>query len=161
MVDQPEQATSFHDETLYYTYFIEFFPKRNLIKAKTFIDLYSKEGLSISQIANKLNISKSSCVRILNNTRIQKRTSKELKNPRNYQFGHPPYGYKISINRELIINKTEIKICRLVVNLKNKGLSFKKVGEELENKEFKNRKGHIKWHNYTINNIYSRWKDKL
>ncbi len=161
-MDRPVQGTNFQTDHSYYTYFIEFFLKVQAIDPRIFKELYEEKGLSISQIATKLDVSKDCIRKHLKKNKVNtKRSVTKLKNPNNYRFPRPPYGYKRGKNSELIINKYELKVCRLAVYLKSQGLSLRVVGLELQKRGFKNRQGRISWHPPVIQRMITQWKDKI
>jgi len=84
-----------------------------------------------------------------------------MTNPNNYRAPIAPYGYKV-INCKLSPYKKELKICRLVVTLKNEGdISFNAVAKELAERKVKNRSGKTYWDHKMIQSIYKRWNGKL
>ncbi len=158
LVDRPRQQNNL----LYYVYFIEFFPKIQAIDSKVFKELYEKKSLSISQIAKQLDVSNHQIRKLLLRSGIStKRSLEKLRNPKNYRLPRVPYGFRRGKNSELLVNQSELKVCRLVVHLKKKGLSLTAIISELQNKGFKNRRGVISWHHTTVKRIFKRWKDKL
>ena len=73
----------------------------------------------------------------------------------------PPYGYSVQ-NGKLVANKSELKVCRLVVELvERNGLQQNAVARELSKRGLKNRAGKTEWNSKTVFNIYKRWKGKL
>ncbi len=84
-----------------------------------------------------------------------------ITNPNNYRVRNPPYGFRIQ-DGHLIINKSEIRICRLVAELiERQGFSKIAVARELGARGCKNRIGSTKWDHGTVLNIFERWKNKL
>lgn len=81
--------------------------------------------------------------------------------PKNYRNNSPPYGYLIRAGK-LVPNKAEIKICRMVVELRDRrGYSITQVAKELERLGYKNRKGNTVWNTATVLNIFERWNGKI
>ena len=84
-----------------------------------------------------------------------------LTNPKNYRHHEPPYGYKVR-DGQLVLNSTEIRICRLIVNLRGRrGKTLAQVAAELSKRGHKNRRGKTDWHHQTVGNIFKRWNGKL
>jgi hypothetical protein len=84
-----------------------------------------------------------------------------MTNPNNFRHHNPPYGYQVK-DGKLVLNKSELKVCRLVVELigrKNK--SARETARELINKKLKNRNGDINWGHLVVQKIFKRWKDKI
>jgi transposase len=130
-------------------------------KAKNLKDWYLKDGLSASQIAERLNVSRTFVLARLHEMGIRSESGKDrLTRPENYLCNTPPYGWKIR-NRKLISNKQELIICRYAVTLVRNGYSLRSVAKEITKLEFKNRRGKIHWDHSTIKSIYERWRDKL
>lgn len=71
--------------------------------------------LSSVQIPRKLNVSKSTILSILHrlDLRVEAQAGR-INNPENYRVRNPPYGYRIQDGR-LVLNKSEIRVCRLVL----------------------------------------------
>jgi hypothetical protein len=81
--------------------------------------------------------------------------------PTNYRRAIAPYGFRI-IDGRLASNPSEMKICRLIVDLVDRrGLTCVQAAQVLEAKGLKGRNGLVKWHNYTVSRIFARWKGKL
>lgn len=72
-----------------------------------------------------------------------------------------PYGYMVK-NGKLVLNKAELKICRVVVELNKQGdLSASAIAHELERRGIKTRSGGSHWDHSTVINIIKRCKDKI
>ena len=94
--------------------------------------MYLKDALSASQIADKLGISKTAVLERLHSLGIRGAPIAErMINPTNYRASVVPYGYR-NVEGQLVANKKEVRICRLVVQLINeRGLSLQGAAREL------------------------------
>lgn len=150
----------------YYTDFIDFSHNPFIPKSEKNLhlvaDLCLSKNLSASQISDKLGISKTSVLEKLHSLDIRFETGKgRMTNPENYRAPNAPFGYKI-IDGRLMPYKKEIKICRLVVTLKNEEkISFNAIAKSLTEKKIKNRSGSYYWDHKVTKSIYERWNEKL
>jgi hypothetical protein len=122
-----------------------------------------KDGLSASQIAGELGISKTAVLEKLHTLGIRNvaSTGERMINPKNYRAPVVPYGYR-NIDGQLAANKKEVRICRLVVRLINdQRLSLQGVARELMQKNIKNRNGNVWWDHSMVRGIYRRWNGKI
>ena len=162
MVERPEQWTKRHK----YSYSFDFqfrslyrLTPHNHYKA-TLTKLYHDDGLSAKQIADQFDVSKTVIIERLKELGISKGKTGRMNNPENYRAKDPPYGWKKK-DGKLVLNKSEIKICRRVVLLLQDGRSYTSVAKTLTSEGFKNRVGRVNWDHKTVANIFKRWKDKL
>ena len=158
MVEQAECGTN----TSYLVDFLKITLLPKLLDFNEIRSLYLDKSLSAAQIAKEFEVAKSVIVGILNRGGIRPglKTSR-VNNPENYRLRVAPYGYKIR-DGKLAPSKTEMKLCRLVVELvKRKGLSANAVAKELGIRGYQNRSGAAKWDHSTVISIFKRWKDKL
>ena len=121
-------------------------------------DLYVIEGLSKSEIAERLDISKTAVSSHLKQLEIkEKHTGRD---PNNYKFPrNPPYGYKV-MEGKLVQNPKEIKMARWIIQLKDRdALTWKQVLREMNQRNFKSRTG--EWTIDSARNARARWKEKL
>lgn len=154
---KPEYGTN----TSYLTDFIRISLPAKLINPGEICNLYVKEGQSAAQIAVHFGVAKSVILARLHGMGIREGNSKRYTNPKNYRCPKPPFGYTIK-GRELILNKGELRICRLVVSLiRDHSLSANAVAKEFSRRSIRNRAGQITWGHTTIRSIFKRWKDKL
>lgn len=122
-----------------------------------------KDGLSASQVAEKLGISKTAVLEKLHDLGIRNEASKveRMTNPNNYRAAVAPYGYR-NADGQLVATKKEVRICRLVVQLINEQeLSLNGAARELMQKNIKNRNGNVWWDHSMVRSIYKRWNGKL
>lgn len=162
MAERAGCQDSFVEKPLYYTYFINFFPKVKAIDSKIFKELYVFQSLSLSQIAEKLNISKTAVRSFVKKCGLSTKTSmQKQQNPKNYRLAQPPYGYKKGVNSGLTVNRVELKICRRIIFLRSEGVTFRGIQLELERQKFKNRRKTISWHTSVVQRIFHQWKGKL
>ena len=158
LVDQAEYGTN----PTYLLDFIQICFKPQLLNSAEIKHLYVKVGLSASQIADRLGVSKAVIVGWINRLKIGPKSSKgRMTNPNNFRHHNPPYGYKVKDNK-LVLNKSELRICRAVVELMGrKKCGARETARELTRRGFKNRRGETKWGHLVVQQIYLRWKDKL
>jgi hypothetical protein len=110
-LDQPEYGTN----TSYVVDFIEISFKVSSLNSGEIRFLFFEKGLSAAQIARKFGVSKSAIIRRLHQMRINVETGEgRMIRPDNYRLWNPPYGYRV-VDGKLQIHKSEVKICRLVV----------------------------------------------
>lgn len=142
--------------------FIEFSLTPIKIKPAIIANLYLNEGLSAGQIAQKLDIAKSTVLKRLHSLDIRNKKFPTT-DPQNYRRKIPPYGFRIVDGRQLVPYKKEINICRLVVRgIEDKKLSCHAMARELEKKGIKNtRTNGPHWSQKTISSIYKRWQGKI
>ncbi len=129
-------------------------------KPNRFRDLYVKEGLSVAQIAQRLDCAKSTVLRHL---QLQNVVIDPLRydQAHNYRLAYPPFGYALR-KGQLFINRRELKICRLVIHMRDRHRkTFNQISKRLMKKGFKNRRGQVSWQHVTVANIYKRWRGKL
>ncbi len=124
--------------------------------------LFLEERLSAAQIARRYDVVKSVILGLLHRSGVRLNTKiGRSNNPENYRNHSPPYGYQVK-DGKLVINKAELKACRLIVDLRDrKGYSTSDIAAEIEKRGFKNRNGKTVWNSNTILKIYKRWKNKL
>lgn len=157
MVDQPEYGTN----TSYYTDIIEFWPNLNSTNFEKIARFYMKDGFSAKQIALKTGMSKSCIVETLNSHGIKTGSKGRLTNPANYRHHNPPYGYRV-VDGKLVVNKSELKICRSVVELiARQHWTTSAVAQELMRRRYKNRKGTMSWDHKIVGSIFNRWNKNL
>ncbi|MDP7320876.1 MAG: hypothetical protein QF441_09725 [Bacteriovoracaceae bacterium] len=154
--------TRIRDEHPYYTDIIEYSIIPHKISPAFIAKLYLGDGLSSSQIASKLGLSKTAVLERLRSLGIRKGDKKSNpSNKENYQNPHAPFGYK-KIDNKIVPNQTEIKICRMIVTaINDEKMSYRATAKLLVSKKIKNRKGEISWGHSVIKSIYERWNGKL
>ena len=158
MIDQPEVGTN----RPYVIDFIKITVNPKLIGAVEIKALFIKSGLSAAQIAERYGVSKSFILSAIHRSGVKIGTNVgRSTDPKNYRNNSPPYGYSIR-DGKLVPNKSEMKICRIVVELRGRRKhSTTQVCKELEKRGFKNRKGNTVWNPNTILNIFKRWNEKI
>ncbi len=118
-------------------------------KNKFFLDQkYSKEGLSIRQIAELTFSSKETIREALIRFEIPLRE-------RGQHHGHPAqvkYGRRLVRGRE-IIHKTEAKIIDQIQVMSDEGLSLRMIGKTLNQEAIKTKNGSKKWHPEMVRRI--------
>ena len=72
-----------------------------------------------------------------------------------------PYGYR-KVDGQLVANKKELRICRLVVKLINEQkVSLQGAARELMRQNIKNRNGNVWWDHSMVRGIFKRWNGKI
>ena len=157
LVEQPEIGTN----RPYLIDLIEITVSPKLVSKGKIRILFVKNGLSAAQIAERFGVSKSFILSVLHNSDIKVGKVGRSTNPQNYRNSTPPYGYSVR-NGHLVPNKSELKICRIVVELRSRqNFSIIQVAKEVEKRGFKNRRGNTIWNPRTIINIFERWNGKI
>ena len=155
---QPERGTN----CPYLTDFIQICLSVKLLNSTEIRDLYEKKGLSSGQIASHFGVARATISARLNELGVKTCVGGERStNPENYRQTMAPYGFSVKAGK-LVPNKSDLKICRLVVELiQREGKTQNAVARELSKRRHKNRAGSSDWSSKTVFNIYKRWKDKL
>ena len=158
LVDQSERGTN----QTYLIDIIEISLNAKLLNNDQIRYSYTEKMLTASQIAQKLGVARSVITSRLNDMGLSGEEGKtRAANPENYRYRMTPYGYKVQQGR-LVLNKTEIKICREVLKLHNNGnMSANAIARELQKKGFINRSGGSRWDHSTVISIIKRWLGKL
>ena len=143
-------------------YLRDFIPIRPLPKLVNNAELarkYLKHKLSAQQLADELGVSKQMILGRLRKAGVRGEKGRG-RSPDNYRFSNPIYGNKV-IGTRLETNPTEIKIVRLIVELRNRqGWSFEKIATELNERGFRNRKGTI-WYRAQVRTVHASWTGKV
>lgn len=141
---------------------IEFFQKCHWKDSSNYSELYLQKGLSAAQIGEQLGIPKQTVLDQLRRDGHCLGSNKgRLGNPENYRLAYAPYGFSKK-DGQLVPNKSELKICRLIVQLRNNSrMSLHEIAGELVRREIKNRENSISWNHATVGRIYKRWNGKL
>ena len=141
--------------------FFSFFPIPHTLESQTFSELYEKYELSVKQIAERVGVSKSTVLKKLKEGDTSLRSTREsLTNSKNYRSPNPPYGFKV-VEGRLVENRAEIRICRKIIEMREKGASFNAISQLLREKGLKNRKQTLYWCHKHLKRIYNYWKEKL
>ncbi len=150
MVDQPEYCTN----TCYIIDFIQINVNPKFLNIEEIKELFVQKRLSASQTGRKLGVAKSVILKLLNGAGVQIGKVGRSTDPKNYTNNSPPYGYMIR-DGKLAPNKSEMKICRLVVELRGRrSYSTTQVANELERLGYKNRKGNTVWNTAIVSKVY-------
>lgn len=125
--------------------------------------MYLGKGLSASQIGEELGVSKTAVLERLHTLGVRNAASigERMTNPNNYRASVVPYGYR-KVDGQLVANKKELRICRLVVKLINEQkLSLQGAARELMQQNIKNRNGNVWWDHSMVRGIFKRWNGKV
>lgn len=117
-----EHFTGLHQVTVFFIHFLSF-PSENL---QTLRKLYIEKQLSVVEIAK---LTGWPCSTIKN--AIQKYNLSRDRRPK-----HERFGWK-KVNGHLLEHKGEQKIIKLILELREQGLSYPKIAIELNNKKYK------------------------
>lgn len=147
---------------IYLSDFIKMSYSGKLLNPEEIKRLYVKERLSAAQIAARFGVAKSVIIKWTDQLKVAPGTKVGSKtNPNNYRHHNPPYGYKVQ-DGKLVLNKAELKICRLVVELiGRRKFGIRETARELMKQEFKNRRGEINWSHFVVQQIFNRWNNKV
>ena len=120
-------------------------------------------GLSLRQISQHLNKSKSFIRKTLLEAGVALRDSKDILEegrPRTHSHhtGNTPFGYRCLRGR-LILDAREIEIVQLVLNFWTAGQSYSAIAKHLNNRGIKNRRS-SPWDHSLVRSIVERHKDK-
>ncbi|MCB0411440.1 MAG: hypothetical protein KDD22_02870, partial [Bdellovibrionales bacterium] len=78
-----------------------------------------------------------------------------------FRHHNPPYGFKVQ-NGKLVVNKQELKICRIVVDFMGRQKRpVREMAREFIRREIKKRRGHVKWGYLVVQQIFKRWNGKI
>ena len=138
--------------------FISILPDPKRAESAKIGELYRQNGLSRAEIADRIGICKTAVSGHLKAAKIkEKHTGRD---PNNYKIAkNPPYGFKV-VDGKLIENPREVKMARLIIQLKDReGLTWPKVVERLNAQGLKSRIG--SWTVDSARNARARWKGKL
>ena len=162
MVDRAVLGTNSPPDRATYLDSIEFFQKCHWRNTANYRELYLEKGLSAAQIGEQLGIPKQTVLNQLKREGICLGTNKgRLANPENYRLAYAPFGF-LKKDGRLVPNKSELKICRMVVRLHNNSkMSFYEIARELERRRIKGRANSISWTHTTVGRIHKRWDGKL
>ena len=156
MVDQCLQLTNrsvLHDS-------IRLLIKPHRQNPRVYRDLYEKDGLSAAQIAERLGCSKTAVLEHLRTHGIRQGNGRRT-NPENYRLHEPPFGFS-KRGTQLVPNRSEMRICRMVVELRTRGkMSMRKIAVELMKRGIKNRRQKVLWTHPGVGRIFNRWNGKI
>lgn len=158
LVDQSVRGTN----TSYVLDFIAICFKSQLLNSAEIRRLYLKESLSAAQIASRFGVSRAVILSTVKRLGIGTKSAVgRMTNPNNFRHHNPPYGYKVKDNK-LVLNSSELKICRAVVEMMGrKKCGARETARELVSRGFKNRRGEVAWGHLVVQQIFKRWKDKV
>ncbi len=155
LVDQPGHCA--HQD--YIDDFLEFDPKPKTRKSNKIPKRYLESKLSAQQIADEFGVSKQFVLTQLRSAGIKK-TSGRGRSPENYRFHNPPYGHRVEDGR-LVINNKELKIARLIVELRDRRrLSFEAIAKDLNERGHPTRRGTV-WHRVSVRRVHKGWTGKI
>jgi hypothetical protein len=150
-------------EPAYYLDVIEHSVNPFKSKSSKIAEMYLGRGLSAAQVGAELGISKTAVLERLHTFGIRNEASKgaRMTNPNNYRATVIPYGYR-KVDGQLVANKKELRICRLVVKLINEQkVSLQGAARELMRQNIKNRNGNVWWDHSMVRSIFKRWNGKI
>lgn len=120
--------------------FIPIRPSPKLIKNAELAQKYLRSTLSAQQLADEYGVSKQMILGRLREAGVRGGKGRG-RAADNFRFPNPVFGNKV-VGGRLETNPTEMKIVRLVVELRDRqGWSFEKIADELNRRGHRNRKG--------------------
>jgi hypothetical protein len=133
-------------------------PKR-LDKSKI-ASKYRSSNLSSAQIGECFGISKQAVLARLRSEGVFKAKGRGRSNE-NYRFRNStPFGKKVR-DGKLVVNPVEVKIARLVVELRDRqGLTWEKICNEVNCRGYLTRRV-TKWQAHNVRHVYKLWNGKL
>jgi len=141
--------------------FIEICLKVKLLDLAKIREMSVDQGLTAPQIAAHFGVARTVILARLHDMGIRTGDVVRTTNPNNYRLRVAPYGYCVKAGK-LLLNKSEVRICRTVVDLIERQLKNQsEVARELSRLGYKNRAGKKEWDSKTVFNIYNRWKNKI
>ena len=164
MVEGPVQRTNHFrkraETSEYISDYIDFRPRLDQLNHAEVRELFIEKRLSASQIAARLDCSKTHILRSIHDFGLS-RPKVDRADPENYTLPIAPYGYRKSQNK-LVVDAKELRIAKLIVELKDRrGMNILQVGRELVRLKLSARSGKVAWHNHTVTRIYKYWKNKI
>lgn len=139
--------------------FIPIRPCPKLIENAELARKYRQSSLSAHQLAEEYGVSKQMILGRLREAGVHGGKGRG-RAADNFRFPNPVYGNKVVAAR-LETNSAEMKIARLVVELRDRqGESFGKIAEELNRRGHRNRKA-TKWNRVSVRNIHKNWTGKV
>ena len=127
-------------------------------------NLYLVEGLSATQIADRLKTPRSTIHSLLRRHGIRKEQLEGCSTqPDNYLAPNPPYGFKVEAGR-LLIDRKEMKVCKLIVELRrNQNWDWSAIAKELSRRQIPTRRNDegTRWHRHIVRAIFERWHSKI
>ncbi len=133
-------------------------PKK--LDSSVFAEKYLTSDHSAEQIAQKIGTSKQLVLARIRQEGIRK-TKGRGRSPENYRFPKSaPFGKRV-IDGKLVVNPAEIKIARLIIELRDrKASSWAQVSLELNERGYRTRLK-TPWQEPSIRRIYRLWSSKL
>lgn len=122
--------------------------------------LYLEKGLTTSQIAERVGLSKAAILARLHQMGIRKQPDRGLQSD-NYRFSNRvPFGKRL-VEGRLIDDRRELKAARLIVELRlRQQLSWSEVVQKVNLAGFRTKKG-LFWKLGTTRMVYEKWRDKV
>ena len=144
---------------IYLRDFIQIRPSPKLIKNAELARKYLQSTLSAKQLADEYGVSKQMILGRLREAGVHGGKGRG-RAADNFRFPNPVFGNKVVAGR-LETNPTEMKIARLVVELRDRqGESFGKIADELNRRGHRNRKA-AKWNRVSVRNVHKNWTGKV
>lgn|GEM_PF-4118855 len=144
---------------IYLRDFIPIRPNPKLIKNAELAQKYLRSTLSAQQLAEEYGVSKQMILKRLREAGVHGGKGRG-RSPDNFRFSNPIFGNKVVAGR-LETNSTEMKIVRLVVELRDRqGQSFEKIADELNRRGHRNRKA-AKWNRVSVRAVHKNWTGKV
>lgn len=121
---------------------------------------YLEQGLTASQIAERVGLSKPAVLARLHRMGVRKQQGRGRQSD-NYRFSQRiPFGKRL-VDGRLVDDRTELKIARFIVELRERQAQpWKDLVQHLNNQGYRTKKG-LTWKVGTARIVYKHWQGKL
>jgi hypothetical protein len=120
--------------------------------------MYLEEGLSASQIGERIELSKQAVLARLRGMGITRHVN-QGRSAHNFRYPYASYGMRI-VSGRLVTHAKEMKIARMIVHLRERSLSWAEISRHLNAKGLRSRRGHD-WHGVRVRRVHNRWVGKI
>ena len=123
-------------------------------------EFYLEKGLTASQIAEQVGLSKPAVLARLHQMGVRKQQDRGAQSD-NFRFAQRvPFGKRL-VDGRLVDDRRELKAARLIVELKQRqNLPWKEVVSKVNMAGFQTKKG-LPWKIGTVRMVFSKWKDRV
>jgi hypothetical protein len=139
--------------------YIKFLVVRKNLDMNEVRRLYLEENQTASQIGEQFGVSKQMILSRLRRLGVR-RTPERGRTPDNFRYPEPAYGLRVSDGR-LVVNSREMKIVRLIVELRDRrNYKWAVVVEYLNGAGHRTRRGNC-WSTIGAKRVHKRWTGKI
>ena len=140
--------------------FVSVFANPKSVGATRIKDLYLKKGLTASQIARRIGLSKAGVLSRLGSVGIRRETMKDLSVEYPRPATRAPFGKRI-VAGKLVDDRRELKVARYIVELRGRqSLGWKEVAQKLNSDGLQTRTG-LLWKVGTAKKVFDRWNGRV